>query len=375
MMAGQSVITRLLSQKDLVRAGVLDMPACVDVIEDVFELLGKGDYLMGGPKENEHGQMIYFPETERFPGMPVTGPDRRFMAMIAYLGGKYQICGEKWYGSNPENWKKGLPRSVLTTILNDAETGAPFAILSGNLISAMRTGAVPGVASKSLARKGAKSVGVIGGGVINRACLWAIKVGCPSVEEAYLYDVNKDKYESFANEMKEKCGVKVLFANSIEEAVRPADIITIATSGEVFPRIEKHWLKKGCLVNFTGAADMDLEAFSENTVIADNWKMHEAFLTDGKEHPKGIDAVGVVAPSFPVLKYIDQGKYDPSSIRDLGEIILGKAKGRLSDEEIIMFLTGGMPVHDLAWGYTLYKRAVDMGLGTDFEFFDEAYWK
>ena len=49
---------------------------------------------MGGPLENEHGQMIYFPETERFPGMPVTGPDRRFMSMIGYLGGKYKICGE-----------------------------------------------------------------------------------------------------------------------------------------------------------------------------------------------------------------------------------------------------------------------------------------
>ena len=119
--------------------------------------------------------MIYFPETERFPGMPVTGPDRRFMSMIGYLGGKYKICGEKWYGSNPENTKRGLPRSILTVILNDADTGAPFTIMSGNLISAMRTGAVPGVAARHLARKGSEVVGVIGGGVINRAALLSIK--------------------------------------------------------------------------------------------------------------------------------------------------------------------------------------------------------
>ena len=354
-MTSESVKTRLLSQADLVQAGVLDMPKCVDVIEEVFRLLGKGDYIMGGPLGNEHGQMIYFPDEERFPGMPVTGPDRRFMAMIAYLGGRYGICGEKWYGSNAGNWKKGLPRSVLTTILNDADTGVPFAILSGNLISAMRTGAVPGVAARHLARKGARTVGVIGGGVINRACLLAIKAGCPTVEEAYLYDINKDKFDSFAEEMADKGGIKVLWARSIEEAVRPADIVSIATSGENFPRIEKEWIKRGCLVTFTGAADMDLECFTGNTVIADNWKMHQAFIADGREHPKGIDAVGVVAPSFFLLKYVDAGLYDASKIRNLGDVVNGDDPGRKDDDEIILFPTGGMPVHDLAWGYTLYE--------------------
>jgi N-[(2S)-2-amino-2-carboxyethyl]-L-glutamate dehydrogenase len=373
--ASEGVKTLLLSQSDLVKAGVLDMPGCVEVIEEVFGLLGKGDYLMGGPKENEHGQMIYFPDTERFPGMPVTGPDRRFMAMIAYLGGNYSICGEKWYGSNPQNWKKDLPRSVLTTILNDAETGVPFTIMSGNLISAMRTGAVPGVASRYLARKGSKTVGLIGGGVINRACLLAIKAGCPSIEEAYLYDINHDKFESFQKEMAEKTGITVLQADSVEDAVRPADIISIATSGEVFPRIEKEWLKKGCLVTFTGAADMDLDCFTENTVIADNWKMHQAFIADGKEHPKGIDAVGVVAPSFFLIKYVNAGLYDENRIRNLGDVVNGVDPGRKSDDEIILFPTGGMPVHDIAWGYRLYKKAREMGLGTEFVFFEEAYWK
>ena len=374
-MATESVKTLLLSQSDLVKVGVLDMPKCVDVIEEVFSLIGKGDYLMGGPLENEHGQMIYFPDEARFPGMPVKGPDRRYMAMIAYLGGRYKICGEKWYGSNAQNWKKGLPRSILTTILNDADTGVPYTIMSGNLISAMRTGAVPGVATRHLARKGAKTVGVIGGGVINRACLLAIKAGCPSIEEAYLYDINKDKFDSFAKEMADKVGVKVLWADSMEKAVRAADVISIATSGEHFPRIEKEWLKKGCLVTFTGAADMDLECFSENTVIADNWKMHEAFIADGKEHPEGIDAVGVVAPSFFLLKYVDSGLYDPSKIRNLGDVVNKVDPGRKSDDEIILFPTGGMPLHDLAWGHTLYEKAKEMGLGTEFVFFEEAYWK
>jgi ornithine cyclodeaminase len=365
----------LLSEGDLLKAGVMDMAKCVDVIEEVFSLLGKGDYLMGGPLENEHGQMIFFPKERRFPGMPVTGPDRRFMAMIAYLGGRYNICGEKWYGSNAENHKRGLPRSVLTTILNDAETGIPFTIMSGNMISATRTGAVPGVAAKYLARKGSDSVGVIGGGVINKACLLAIKTAVPSISKAYVYDVSKERGIEWAKEQSSALGIKVEYAESIEAAVRPADVITIATSGVTFPRIETDWLKPGCLVTFTGDADMDVEAFSKNTVIADNWKMHEAFLADGHEHPDGIEAVSVVAPSYHLLEYIADGKYDPSGIVSLGDIVCGREKGRCRDDEIIMFVTGGMPLHDLAWGKTLYESAVEKGLGFEFEFFGDAHWK
>lgn len=374
-MAGQAVKTLLLSQNDLIEVGVMNMGDCVDVIEGVFSLIGKGDYLMGGPLENEHGQMIYFPETERFPGMPVTGPDRRFMSMIAYLGGKYKICGEKWYGSNPANTQRGLPRSVLTTILNDADTGCPFTIMSGNLISAMRTGAVPGVAARHLARKGAKTVGVIGGGVINRAALLAIKTAVPTIDSAVLYDINLEKGKKWAEDESAKLGINVTVTDKIEEAVRQADVISIATGGGDFPRIETEWLKPGVLVTFTGDADMDAEAFSTNTVFADNWKMHQAFFADGEEHPDGLDAVAVVAPSFHLLKAIEAGKYDQKNIRNLGDVVNGLDKGRTSDDEIIMFVTGGMPLHDVAWGKTLYDRAVEKGLGTEFCFFDEAYWR
>ncbi len=99
-MEGKKVTFLYLDEEDMIKAGVLDMPKCVEVIEDVFRLLGKGDYLMGGPLGNEHGQMLCFPKESPFPNMPVAGPDRRFMSMIAYLGGKFNVCGEKWYGSN-----------------------------------------------------------------------------------------------------------------------------------------------------------------------------------------------------------------------------------------------------------------------------------
>lgn len=121
--------TRLLylSEPDLIKAGVLDAEKCINVCEEVFRILYEGDYLMGGPNHNEHGLVLVFPKETKFKHMPVAGPERRFIAMPAYLGGRFAVCGEKWYGSNVKNPKeRGLPRSVLTVTLNDPDTCEPI---------------------------------------------------------------------------------------------------------------------------------------------------------------------------------------------------------------------------------------------------------
>ena len=92
-----------LNEEDMIEAGVKDMQGCVDAMEDMFRLLKVGDFRMGGANGNSHGCMVMFPESSPFPEMPVDGPDRRFMAMPAYLGGKFDMAGMKWYGSNAEN--------------------------------------------------------------------------------------------------------------------------------------------------------------------------------------------------------------------------------------------------------------------------------
>ena len=98
-----------LSEPDCIAAGVLDAKKCVDNAEEVFRLLAKGDYLMGGAGRNSHGLPLVFPSESPFPSMPLAGPDRRFVAMPAYLGGRFDVCGVKWYGSNAANKRRGLP--------------------------------------------------------------------------------------------------------------------------------------------------------------------------------------------------------------------------------------------------------------------------
>lgn len=363
-----------LSEPDMIKAGVLDSSKCVDTIEEVFRLLSRGDYLMGGPKENSHGEMLWFPEKKRF-NMPVAGPDRRFMAMIAYLGGRFNICGEKWYGSNVENPKlRHLPRSILMIVLNDPESSQPLAFMSGNLVSAMRTGAVPGVATRHLAAPNAEVAGIFGAGVISRASLLAINAGRPSIKTAWVYDIIEEKSVAFAEEMK-SYGITVNIAKTPEECVKNADVISVATSGKNAVHIEEEWLKDGALLTSSGVVDVTDEFCLNHKVVVDNWKMHQQWREDGHNSEGGIKSLSTWAPTHQVIRLQVEGRLDENKdITNLGDVVEGKAPGRTDDKEKILFLAGGMPVHDVAWGHDVYKNALANNIGVMLNLWDEPHW-
>lgn len=127
----QNISFLYLSEEDMIDAGVLNPGRCVDVMEETMGLMEDGDFLMGGPYNDAHGLMLYFPKKSPIENFPVNNArDRRFIAMPAYLGGRFHVAGEKWYGSNGNNRAIGLPRSILMMMLNDVETGKPLAYMS-----------------------------------------------------------------------------------------------------------------------------------------------------------------------------------------------------------------------------------------------------
>ena len=90
-----------LNEEDMIKAGVMDPAGCIKTMEDTMSLFGKKDFLLGGPKGDEHGLQMNFPQKSDIEDFPLDdGPDRRFMAMPAYLGGRFHIAGQKFYGSN-----------------------------------------------------------------------------------------------------------------------------------------------------------------------------------------------------------------------------------------------------------------------------------
>lgn len=109
MASSTALELRYLSEPDMVAAGVKDMAGCVDAMEEVLALLHDGDYRMGGADHNAHGIMVTFPDTSPFPNMPLNGPDRRFMAMPAYIGGSFDSVGVKWYARTRRTARSDCP--------------------------------------------------------------------------------------------------------------------------------------------------------------------------------------------------------------------------------------------------------------------------
>lgn len=354
-----------LSEEDMIKAGVKDMASCVEVMEDLLITLYKGDYVMGGANHNSHGCMIMFPDDPQFEGMPKNADDRRFMAMPAYLGGRYQMAGMKWYGSNVDNKKKGLPRSILMMMLNDKDTGAPLALMSANLVSAYRTGGIPGVGAKYLAKKDAKVVSIIGPGVMGKTSLAAFVSVCPQVDTVKIKGRSQRSLDAFVKFIKEELSqIKhIEICDTVEEAVRDSDIISFTTTVRddvaSFPYISGDWIKKGALISMPSAARFDDEFLAGCKLVVDNSKLYEAWE---EEYPyPTYPQVQIIGTKFTDLKH--DGKIKAEDIIDITDIIEKRRPGRESDDEIIVYSVGGMPVEDIAWGGTVYCNAVKMGIG------------
>jgi ornithine cyclodeaminase len=362
-----------LSEADLLQVGVTDTGRCVDVCEDVFRLLASGDYLMGGANHNSHGLGLVFPKESPFPNMPLAGPDRRFVAMPAYLGGRFDVCGNKWYGSNATNAAKGLPRSVLTLVLNDKETGEPLSFMSANLISSARTGAVPAVASRYLARPDAEVAVVIGCGPINQSCYRSIVSQMPQLKRVVCYDLFTDKAQQFADWSLEQLGIPGEAATSLPDALAEGDVVTVAASRLKPLHVEDAWFKTGATVLLSGPLKAEDAFWTNSTIVYDNIGLHEAYV---EEAVASADKQGYYDGVIggPLYSLIDRGALP--SLResvDLGAVIAGTRPGRTDASARTLFVACGMAVFDVAWGYDLYQRALEQGVGQRLVLWDEPH--
>ena len=363
-----------LSEEDMIKAGVKDMPACIEAMEEVVKCLNSGDYVMGGENHNSHGSQVSFPKESPFPNMPLdVGDDRRFMAMPAYIGGPFDLMGMKWYGSNMANREKGLPRSILTVMLNDKDTGAPLALMSANLLSAYRTGAIPGVGAKYLVRKGAKVCGICGPGVMGKTSLAAIMATCPEIDTLKVKGRGKASLEKFIGYVKEEYPTlkNVEAVETVEELLRDADVVSFANSGgtdpSTYPFIKKEWIKPGAVLIGVSAFDMDAEELKKCSLVVDNIKLYEAWAEEFPYPSFGMN--NIIGSKFTDMAH--DGIISMEDITDLGDIIYGKKPGRVSDDQIFVYSVGGMPVEDVAWGKICYERAKEMGLGTPLRLWNE----
>lgn len=375
-----------LNEKDMLEAGVLDAAGCIETMRDTMELFGKKDFLLGGPNADEHGLQMNFPQKSDIEGFPLDdGPDRRFMAMPAYLGGRFHIAGQKFYGSNSHNAALGLPRSILMVTLSDVDTGAPKAIMSANLLSAMRTGAMPAMAATYLANKDSEVLSLLGPGVINKCALMCYMEVLPNIQKIKIRgSSSKSKTALAMKEFIEETYPQVkeiVICDSLEEACRDADVVSEAMSvtKENMEEFKLEWFKKGATVFSMGSfLYRKYEDFKNTTMVVDNYGMYQKYLNNFIARGP-VDAFGNkrewVIMGIHFVHLVKTGQVQREQVINLCDIVNGKSEGRTSQDEIVMCSIGGMPLEDLSWGYDCYRRAMKKGLGTSLNLWDAPYMK
>ena len=375
-----------LNEKDMIEAGVLDAAGCIETMRDTLALFGKKDFLLGGPNADEHGLQMNFPQKSDIEGFPLDdGPDRRFMAMPAYLGGRFHIAGQKFYGSNSHNQALGLPRSILMVTLSDVDTGAPKAIMSANLLSAMRTGAMPAMAATYLANKDSEVLSLLGPGVINKCALMCYMEVLPNIKKIKIRGSSsrsktalamKKFIEETYPQVKE-----IVICDSLEEACRDADVVSEAMSvtKENMEEFRLEWFKKGATVFSMGSfLYRKYEDFKNTTMVVDNYGMYQKYLNNFIARGP-VDAFGNkrewVIMGIHFVHLVKTGQVQREQVINLCDIVNGKSDGRKDHDEIVMCSIGGMPLEDLSWGYDCYQRALEKGLGTSLNLWDAPYMK
>ncbi len=312
-----------LSRAD-VESVALDMPTIMSLLEAAF-------------KEKGHGRVEMPPK----PGIH-TQPDAFIHAMPAFIPA-LQSAGIKWVSGYPDNHKRGLPYITGLLILNDAETGLPYAVMDCTWITAYRTGAASALAAKYLARKQSEVVGILACGVQGRTNLIALASLFP-VKRVYAYDIFPDVQRRYIEEMSAQLDLDIVGVDAPRQAVIESDLVV--TSGPILkhptPTIEKDWLRPGAF-----ASAVDFDSYWKGDALA----QFDKLSTD--DHAQ-----------FQYYRSVGYFQTTPDPYADLGEIVAGLKPGREIDSERTIAINLGLAMDDMAVAPEIYRRAKERGLGT-----------
>ncbi|MET8453274.1 2,3-diaminopropionate biosynthesis protein SbnB [Streptomyces sp. NPDC005209] len=205
----------------------------------------------------------------RFPDRPAS----RIIALPASIGGQAPVDGLKWISSFPGNVQAGIPRASAVLILNDHDTGYPFACLESSIISATRTAASAALAADRLSRDRQRPtrVGFFGTGLIARYVHTFLTATGWSFDEIGVHDLSRDSAAGFRDHLQQTCTVgQITVHDSAEELIRSSDLVVFATvAGE--PHVgDPAWFQHNPLVLHVSLRDLAPEIILTSTNIVDD---------------------------------------------------------------------------------------------------------
>jgi ornithine cyclodeaminase/alanine dehydrogenase-like protein (mu-crystallin family) len=247
------------------------------------------------------------------------------------------VAGVKTYAA-------GRGGASFALVLFDAATDELLAVIEADRLGQYRTGAASGVAAKYLARRGAKSVGLIGAGLQAEMQLRAIRAALPAIEEVVVYSRTPETREAFANAHDAEA------AEGAQEAAAQDVVVTITNSRD--PVLRGDWLRAGTLVCAAGANRPQAREL-DNAVL-----QRAAFVCCDSVDDARIESGDLIEP-------VEQGVLDWLEVHELSEVVSGQVQGRQSDDDIVVFKSNGIAAWDLAIGALALERARERGVGRE----------
>jgi ornithine cyclodeaminase/alanine dehydrogenase len=248
----------------------------------------------------------------------------------------------------PQNAKRfGLPLIQGVVFLADAQNGYPLAIMDSMEITIRRTGAATAVAAKYLARLDSKSILVCGCGNQGRVSVQALSK-IFSLEQVFAYDIDDSRAQRFANELSAELKIAVETTSDLAEAMKRSDICVTCTPSTRF-FLKQEYAQPGTFIAAVGA---DSEAKQE---------LEPALLAQNKTVVDIVDQCASIGELHHAIASDLMSKQNVHA--ELGEVVAGIKPARTSSDEIIIFDSTGMALQDVITAATVYKKAVDKGIG------------
>lgn len=278
----------------------------------------------------------------------IAQPEGTALFMPSYMK-TTEMIGIKTVTLFENNRKSSIPYIQGMVCLFDGDNGAPKAVLDGMTITALRTGAASGLATRLLARKNSSTCAIFGAGVQGRTQLEAV-CAVRDIQKAFIFDTFPTAAKKFAEDMSKQLNIEIMVATTSEEAVRNADIICCATISETPIFFDKE-LPIGVHINAVGSYKPHVQEVPEEMVV------RSRLYVDHRE--SALEETGdLIIP-------INNGSITPQHIiAEIGEVAAGHAPGRTSDTEITFFKSVGVAVQDLAAAAIILKKAEQLNIGT-----------
>ncbi|MFI5184635.1 MAG: ornithine cyclodeaminase family protein [Vicinamibacteria bacterium] len=268
--------------------------------------------------------------------------------MPAYRAERPSSFGVKIVGVFPGNLSLGKDAHQGVVALFSGETGEPLALANASAVTAIRTAAVSGVATRALARGDAGDLAIVGASVQARTHLMAMSA-VRRIRRARIASLHPERARAFVRDTAPRFAFPMEAVATVEAAVRGADIVVTATSAPE-PVLRRDWISAGAHLNVVGASLPDRREVDGATMAA------ATLFVDRRE--------STLREAGDYLLARREGAIQDGHIRaELGEVLLGISSGRTSPEEITLFKSLGLAVEDLAAVAFLHRRASETGAG------------